>query len=299
MLAGVTRVDHTRWTVSPSGTVFQPFLDQSLHRPIRGRGYLLSFVLHAVLALLIWLAWGRVEPGEPAIPVLKQVAVSLRPQHPHRAPSLVGPEAPVPAAERPRRAGSSTSPSRGARAPLVPVAFAPVPQLLAAAPTVIEDERDDEAGAPDDGVASGDAQSGGSGTTGGPPGEGGNAGSRPGRRRPIELFGRVVGGGRRQVIGPQGLPYASLKEATELRTYDVFPPLPAAQWAGDRPYAIVLDVCVSGEGQVSDVALVKPASRIFDPVVLEAVRTWRYKPRLVDGHARAFCHVVAIKYEQL
>ena len=42
---------------------------------------------------------------------------------------------------------------------------------------------------------------------------------------------------------------------------------------------------LAGE-EVSDVALVRSASRIFDPVVVEAVRTWRYKPRLVDGHAR-------------
>jgi TonB family protein len=108
-----------------------------------------------------------------------------------------------------------------------------------------------------------------------------------------------VGGGRREGIGSNGLPYAPLKESTALRTYDFFPPLPASQWTSDRPYLVVLDVCVSGEGQVSDVALVRPASPSFDPVLLEAVRTWRYKPRLVGGSARAFCHVVAIKYEPL
>jgi TonB family protein len=93
------------------------------------------------------------------------------------------------------------------------------------------------------------------------------------------------------------VPYAPLKESTALRTYDFFPPLPAAQWSGDRPYVIVLEVCVSAEGTVSDVALLRPASRVLDAVVVEAVRTWRYKPRLVDGRVRAFCHLVAIKYE--
>jgi len=291
-------------TVAPRGLVFQPFLDQSLQRPVRGRGYVVSLALHGLVALPIWLVWGQVETRDYPEPAEMQMAVSLlRQPDPIRAPGPVGPEAPGLAAERPREAGSWPSASRRARARAVPVVvMAPSPDSPVSAERFTgetEDERSGEPGALDRGADHGGAQAGGPGPGEGPAGGAGQAGGRPGGRRPIELFGRVVGGDRRGGMGPQGLPYAPLKESTELRTYDVFPPLPASQWTGDRPYLIVVDICVSGEGQVSDVALVKPASRILDPVVLEAVRTWRYRPRLVDGNARAFCHVVAIKYEQL
>jgi TonB family protein len=275
------------------GTVFQPFLDQSMQRPGRGRGLLVSLALHGLGALLIWLAWGQVESGAPPHAALvQQVEVSVRPRIADRAVGPVALEPGGPAAERPKRAVSSNAPRR-TRAAVVAIAPAPEPPVTAEGPA--EDAGDQ----PDRGDDPGGPQAGGLGAVEGSAVDGGQGGGRPGRRRPVELFGRVVGGGRGAVMGPRGLPYAPLKESTELRTYDFFPPLPAAQWASDRPYLVVLDVCVSGEGQVSDVALVKPASRIFDPVVLEAVRTWRYRPRLVDGQAQSFCHVVAIKYERL
>jgi hypothetical protein len=277
--------------------VFQPFLDQSLQRPARGHGYAVSLALHGLVTLLLWLAWRQLEPEDAPERARLSMPVSLRQPHAPRAP--LGPEAPVPAAG-PREAGSS--PSRRARPhPTVAVELVRAPDSPARAEPVTEDPADEEngeGGAPDPGPPGG-AEAGGPGSTEGGSGEIGPAGRDPTGRRPLQLFGRVVGGGRGAAVGPQGLPYAALKESTALRTYDVFPPLPAAQWTGDRPYLIVLDVCVSGDGQVSDVALVKPASRVLDPVVLEAVRTWRYKPRLVDGNPRAFCHVVAIKYEQL
>jgi TonB family protein len=278
--------------------VFQPFLDQSLQQPVRGRGYVVSFALHGLVALLIWSAWGQVASGDAPVPALVQATVSLRPPYPQPGSRFVGP-APGPAAERPKR-GSWPAASRPTEArPAVVVALEPAAAPPASVQPTAEDEPDAEPGALDGEAAPGGTGAGGPGVGEGPSGEIGEDRSRPGRRRPIELFGRVVGGNRREMVGAQGVPYASLKESTALRSYDFFPPLPAAQWAGDRPYLVVLDVCVSGEGQVSEVALVRPASRVFDPVVLEAVRTWRYKPRLVDGQAQAFCHVVAIKYEQL
>jgi hypothetical protein len=273
--------------VGARGTVFQPFLEQRLQRPVRGRGYAVSLGLHGLLALLFGMGWRHGESGVRPEAALAGVAVSLRAPAPRR---LFESRARAAAAERPRRASPSLS-HRPAAAPAVALAAASEPP---ASEPVAEAERDDQPGAVDRGEDAGGPLIAGSGGAGDD-----LAGGRRAGRRPVELFGRVVGGNRREVMGSHGLPYAPLKESTELRTYDVFPPLPAAQWPGDRPYVVVLDVCVSGDGLVSDVALVKPASQIFDPVVLEAVRTWRYKPRLVDGQAQAFCHVVAIKYEQL
>jgi TonB family protein len=274
--------------------VFQPFLDQSGQQPARGRGFLVSLALHGVVALLTWLLCGRMGSADAPTRAIGQDAVSV---HLASFPrQRVGPEAPAPATERPKRAGSWSSASRRAQGhPAAVVATEPAPQPSAALAT--EDEGEAQPGTPDESADPGGTQAGGSPADGSFGAAGG--GSRPVRRRQVQLFGRVVGGNRPEAIGAQGLPYAPLKETTALRTYDVFPPLPASQWDGDRPYLVVLDVCVSREGQVSDVGLIRPASRIFDPVVLEAVRTWRYKPRLVDGQAQAFCHVVAIKYEQL
>jgi hypothetical protein len=282
--------------------VFQPFLDQGQQRPVRGRAYLISVGLHGVLALLIWWAWRSDEGRDPpAARALATVAVSLRQPSSWRVAAPLAPGASMATAEQPRAARSSPStsrhtPARPRRTPLVAASPAPPADAALAA----KRESDLEPGALDRDADLGAPLPGEPGTPDGTADQSGLVASRPGRRRrPLELSGRVVGGGDREVMRPEGLPYAPREESTELRTYDVFPPLPAAQWTSDRPYLIVLDVCVSGEGQVSDVTLVRPASRTLDPVVLEAVRTWRYKPRLVDGHAQAFCHVVAIKYEQL
>jgi hypothetical protein len=261
--------------------VFQPFLDQGLQRPVRGRGHLVSLALHGLAAVLIWLAWGPVEPGAPAGDTRASVVVSLA------WPSLRA--APAPAVEPPAAGPPAVRRSRARPAPVVVIG--PSQEAPVSEERVVGDEQGDPL----------EPGSGGAGASGpeGTPVESAPVESRPARRRPLELYGRVVGGSRREGVGSNGLPYAPLKESTALRTYDFFPPLPASQWTSERPYLVVVDVCVSGEGQVSDVALVRPASPSFDPVLLEAVRTWRYKPRLVDGNARAFCHVVAIKYEQL
>jgi TonB family protein len=93
------------------------------------------------------------------------------------------------------------------------------------------------------------------------------------------------------------LPFVSLKEATSLRTHDHFPRLPAALWPDRGPYLVALQVCVSAEGRVSDAALMSHGSARLDPIVVQAVRGWRYRPRLQDGQPGPFCHGILIKYE--
>ena len=93
------------------------------------------------------------------------------------------------------------------------------------------------------------------------------------------------------------VPFVSLKEATLLRTHDFFPRLPAALWSGRGPYLVALEVCVSEEGRVNEAALLSSGSARLDPVVLQAVRGWRYRPRVLDGRAAPFCHGILIKYE--
>jgi TonB family protein len=132
----------------------------------------------------------------------------------------------------------------------------------------------------------------------GPDDEGGGAGGAAlgVRGRPRELVARVVGAGPYQ--GPETAPVVSLKEATALRTRDYFPRLPAALWPEARPYIVRVRLCVSEAGRVTDAALQSAASAVLDPQVLAAVKGWRYRPRLIGGEARPFCHTVTIAYER-
>jgi hypothetical protein len=145
------------------------------------------------------------------------------------------------------------------------------------------------------GVASGPAVA--DGPEEGSPGGGGEA-LGP-RARPRELVARVVGSGAALGdVGPQGAPVVSLREATALRTRDYFPRLPAALWTEARPYIVRIGLCVSDAGRVMEAVLQSAASPALDPLVLAAVRGWRYHPRLVDGQPQPFCHTVTISYER-
>ena len=77
-----------------------------------------------------------------------------------------------------------------------------------------------------------------------------------------------------------------------------FPRLPAALWPDRGPYVVAIELCVSEQGQVSEAELLSRASARLDPVVLAAVRGWRYRPRLEGGKPSPFCHGVIIKYER-
>jgi outer membrane biosynthesis protein TonB len=61
---------------------------------------------------------------------------------------------------------------------------------------------------------------------------------------------------------------------------------------------VAIELCVSEHGQVSEAELLSGASARLDPVVLAAVRGWRYRPRLEGGKPSPFCHGVIIKYER-
>jgi TonB family protein len=124
-------------------------------------------------------------------------------------------------------------------------------------------------------------------------------GEQPGRDigprgRALEMAGRVVASelDAGETGAARGLPYVSIAEATGRRTYDFFPRLPLSSWDGRGPYTVVIDLCVSPEGRVSEAVLLSGKAATLDRQVLRAVRTWRYRAR-PDG----FCHVVTIRYE--
>jgi outer membrane biosynthesis protein TonB len=61
---------------------------------------------------------------------------------------------------------------------------------------------------------------------------------------------------------------------------------------------LAIQICVAEDGRVSEAALRSAVSPTLDGIVLEAVRSWRYHPRLVDGQPAPFCHGVVIRYER-
>ncbi len=284
--------------------MFRAFLDQGLERrrwiPRRVRAHAASLVLHALgLALLLLLATQRRDPPEETpgptglmVSLIQPLAYAGGPA----SGSTASPQPPAPAPTSRRRASG--------RAPAAPRTSRPIP-TVAAAPLPLDDGGSI---AQDGSVADGDGTTtqvlwmgAGSGYDGhGAGGLGDGTSGLPGRgRRPPELFGRVIGSGLRRGVAVRGdLPFVSLKEATSLRTHDHFPRLPAALWPAEHgPYLVALQVCVSAEGRVSDADLMSHGSARLDPIVLQAVRGWRYRPRLQDGQPGPFCHGILIKYE--
>jgi hypothetical protein len=188
-------------------------------------------------------------------------------------------------------------PTRGRRArrPRLEPISRPQPSTPIAEPEAA-DEEDDDVGPPASSAVS--RWAGGSSAEGDGASDSGGGASNGRRGRPRELVARVVGSGAGLGELGQDAPVVSLKEATALRLRDYFPRLPAASWPEARPYIVRVGLCVSEAGVVSRAVLQSAASPTLDPVVLAAVRTWRYRPRTIDGEPRPFCHAVTIAYER-
>lgn len=91
--------------------------------------------------------------------------------------------------------------------------------------------------------------------------------------------------------------YISQDSAAYYRTHDDMPGLP--QWlAGHRDYAMLFRICVSTEGTVSNVVVLKSANEEADQILCNAIQKWRYRPRIVDGSPRPFCHPIRIVYSR-
>ena len=84
--------------------------------------------------------------------------------------------------------------------------------------------------------------------------------------------------------------------AAALRVYDHFPriPEPLRNVAGEYP--MLVDVCVSERGQVSQVNITPTGVELLERTLREAVHTWRYRPLVIGGTPRPFCHSVRVIY---
>jgi len=95
-------------------------------------------------------------------------------------------------------------------------------------------------------------------------------------------------------VTPTRAPVIAPETARALRVYDTFPML-LAQNALSRA-EVVVEVCVSDHGQVSDAVIAEGGMRAIDNTLRTAIRSWRYRPLVVNGAATPFCHFMRIKY---
>jgi TonB family protein len=54
----------------------------------------------------------------------------------------------------------------------------------------------------------------------------------------------------------------------------------------------MVKVCVEPGGNVKEAKIVKGADALLDPEILSKVRTWRYKPYMVNGRPVPFCYML-------
>jgi protein TonB len=65
-----------------------------------------------------------------------------------------------------------------------------------------------------------------------------------------------------------------------------------------KAFSAQLRVCVSAQGQVTEVRILRGAGPALDPQIPGFVQRWRYKPLLVNGVPKAFCYPVRYEISQ-
>jgi hypothetical protein len=96
---------------------------------------------------------------------------------------------------------------------------------------------------------------------------------------------------------PMKASYLSESVGKYFRTYEVYPSLIDSYWSGGTTtYLLAVEICVSTDGEVSNVTFQQGANEDVDKLVGSAIRSWRYRPRIVGGSPRPFCHPIRIEY---
>jgi periplasmic protein TonB len=243
---------------------FEAFLSQDQNRPRRGRQVTvaLSLVLHAGLATaaIVYSFW-HVDVLSPPTVTVTFLNNSPPPPPPPPPPK--------------KRTAAQTKPV------VVKDIVQPKPNEIVqpkAKPVEEPKEEDGEEGGEEGGVAGG--------VVGGVAGGVAVAAAPPAARPPPPPP-------KPEEIAPKFLPpnIAGQQLLTDPRKdaqYRVALP-PALATAGMRLWAM-LKVCVSEEGNVFDVKVIKSMDVTADSLLQAKIKTWRYKPVSIDGHAVRFCY---------
>jgi outer membrane biosynthesis protein TonB len=96
---------------------------------------------------------------------------------------------------------------------------------------------------------------------------------------------------------PAGPPPVTALEASYLCTHQSLRSLPKSLNVRGRTYRLQVQACISAEGRVENVTLQRGAAPELDAQVLGDVRTWRYRPRIIEGKPSPFCYKVRVSYE--
>jgi hypothetical protein len=314
---------------------FQAFLTDSRTRPpgLRYLGYMVSVGIHVPPATAFVISWltqslllggGSYDLPSPASEaVLYRIPIALHQFFPGQAGRGSGAGLPTAGGAGSERPGAGSPVKRRARRPLTLPRPGQSKQVLTAAPAAIgpEEHVEEEAGHHGPGGnGSGGLHGMSTGTgTGGPGGDGQGPGglgvlaareprarTRP---RPTvteddgdDALEETFGSDDVGVVGAplqDRPPRVSMHHAAYLRTYESFPTLPEACWPpGRTTNALLVEICVSERGTVSDVVVRQSAGADTDALLSQAIRSWRYRPRLVAGSPRPFCHPIRITYKK-
>ena len=253
---------------------FEAFLtqDRENSRPRKWRRftYALSLSLHgaALLGAAAYSFW-RVDELQPPSVAVRFLANYVPPPPPLPAPAPVA-AAPKPAAPQPKtKPATLTQPTPTPATPAAPTEAEPVAQAAAEAPS--------------------------------------NAGDGdPNATGPGDPAG--VAGGESMAVAPAPAPPApqppeinlAPSTGTQLRTTDINDPrfrptLPPALNRGGMVIAGLFKICVSPQGHVKGVSIMKSADPLVDELWSALIRTWEYRPYSVGGQAVAFCHAARIE----
>jgi hypothetical protein len=91
----------------------------------------------------------------------------------------------------------------------------------------------------------------------------------------------------------------SMEYGAYLRIAESFPGSPDSCWPPGRlDNSLLVEVCVSETGDVSDVTVRESACHDADSTLTSAMRNWRYRPLRLKGMPRAFCHPIKVVYKK-
>lgn len=315
---------------------FQAYLTDTRTRPLGLRffGYAVSLGVHAPPATVFVMTWltqalvlggGTYDlPPMQNEPVVYQVPVHLESFFPGITAPGSGGGSPTGGGSGAERRGASGPTKRRSRRPLTLPRHRKSQDVLAAKPALIgpEEHVEDDSGLHGPGGhGMGGVEGHGTGIgSGGPGGDGEGPGGlgvlaareprpKPRPRAPTvredngsDAIEEAFGSDDAQVVGAPlvGRPSrVSIDYAAYLRTYESFPTLPEACWPpGRTTNAVLVEVCVSERGTVNDVVVRQSAGADTDAFLAKAIRSWRYRPRLVSGSPRPFCHPIRIVYKK-
>jgi TonB family protein len=74
--------------------------------------------------------------------------------------------------------------------------------------------------------------------------------------------------------------------------------LPPSLARAEMKLSAVVKICVSAQGKVADVKLLKSADAAVDPQIPAVLSRWRFRPLLSDGRPVPFCYVTQYEIDR-